>query len=146
MTGRCSNRLNYSPRLGFGGLVRVASATSKVSAVALPSVNQVCPVWSLRWCVNSGLNDAVPGASAVRPASRHKKARLAAGSWLPGAATNSGAEASGLDQAHLVATGREFTTLIALNDHATTRFHTDHPGTNPAKSGGFENLDNIAGL
>ncbi len=58
----------------------------------------------------------------------------------------SGAEAGGFDQAHLVAAGREFATLIALNDHPTTRFHTDHPGTNPAQSGGFENLDDITGL
>ena len=38
VTGRCSNRLNYSPRLSLR-FACVASATSKVSAVALPSVN-----------------------------------------------------------------------------------------------------------
>ena len=32
----------------------------------------------------------------------------------------SGAEASGLDQADLIAAGGEFPTLVALNDHATT--------------------------
>ena len=58
----------------------------------------------------------------------------------------SGTEASGFDQAHLVAACRELTTLIALNDHATTRFHSDHPGTNPAEGGGLENLDDITGL
>jgi hypothetical protein len=58
----------------------------------------------------------------------------------------SGTEACGLNQTNLIAACREFTALIALNDDATTRFHTDHPGTNPAKSGGFENLDDITGL
>ena len=58
----------------------------------------------------------------------------------------SGTKASGLDQAHLVATGGEFTTLIALHHHATARLHADHPGANPAESGGFENLHHITGL
>ena len=32
----------------------------------------------------------------------------------------SGPESSGLDEAHLVSTGREFPTLVALHDHTTT--------------------------
>ena len=60
--------------------------------------------------------------------------------------TGSGAKAGGLDQTHLVATGSEFTTLIALHYHTTARLHADHPGANPAKSGGFENLHHITGL
>jgi hypothetical protein len=76
----------------------------------------------------------------------HKKARLGAGWALHHISSNSGTEPSGFNQTHLVATGRELTTLVALYDHATTRFHSDHPGTNPAKGGGFENLDDITGL
>jgi len=60
--------------------------------------------------------------------------------------TVSGAKAGGLDQTHLVATGCEFATLIALHHNATTRFDADHPGTNPAEGCGFENLDHITGL
>ncbi len=58
----------------------------------------------------------------------------------------SGTETGWLDQAHLVAAGGEFTALVALDHHATAGFHADHPGTNPAQSGGFENLDHITGL
>ena len=58
----------------------------------------------------------------------------------------SGTEAGGLDQTDLVATCREFTTLVALHDNTATRFHADHPGANPTESGGFENLDHITGL
>ena len=32
----------------------------------------------------------------------------------------SGPESSGLDEAYLISTGREFPTLVALDDHATT--------------------------
>ena len=37
-----------------------------------------------------------------------------------GVVQTSGPESSGLDEAHLVPTGREFPTLIALHDHTTT--------------------------
>lgn len=47
----------------------------------------------------------------------------------------SGTEASRLDQAHLIATGGELTTLIALDDHATPGLDADHPGTHPTKGG-----------
>jgi hypothetical protein len=39
---------------------------------------------------------------------------------LNGVEQTSGPESSGLDEAHLVSTGREFPTLVALHDHTTT--------------------------
>jgi len=48
---------------------------------------------------------------------------------------NSGPEARGFDQTDLIATGGEFTALVALHDHTTTGLDTDHPGADPAKSG-----------
>jgi hypothetical protein len=36
--------------------------------------------------------------------------------------------------------------LVALNDDTTAGFDADHPGTNPAEGGGFQNLDHITGL
>ena len=58
----------------------------------------------------------------------------------------SGAKTGGFNQANLVATGREFTALVALDDHATPGFDPDHPGPNPAKGGGLQNLDHITRL
>ena len=57
-----------------------------------------------------------------------------------------GAEAGGLNQAHLIATGGEFTALIALHHDAATGFDADHTGTHPAKGSGLQNLDHITGL
>ena len=61
-------------------------------------------------------------------------------------AQSSGAETGGFDQADLIAAGSELTALIALDDHATAGFDADHPGTNPAEGGRFQNLDDITGL
>ena len=47
----------------------------------------------------------------------------------------SGTETCRLNQSDLIAAGREFTPLIALNDHTTTRLNPNHSGPNPAKGG-----------
>ena len=57
-----------------------------------------------------------------------------------------GAEAGGFDQAHLIATGGEFTALIALHHHAATGFDADHTGAHPTKGSGLQNFDHITGL
>ena len=62
------------------------------------------------------------------------------------ASLSSRTETCGLNETNLVAASREFTTLVALHDHTTARFDTDNAGTNPAKSGGFENLHDITRL
>lgn len=62
------------------------------------------------------------------------------------ASLSSRTETCGLNETNLVAASREFTTLVALHDDTTARFDTDNAGTNPAKSGGFENLHDITRL
>ena len=57
-----------------------------------------------------------------------------------------GAEACRFDQAHLIAPGSEFSTLITLDHHPATGFNPDHPGPHPAKGSGFQHLDDITGL
>ena len=47
----------------------------------------------------------------------------------------SGSETCWFNQANLIATGSEFTALIALNDYTSTGLDTDHTGTNPAEGG-----------
>ena len=127
-------------------LVRAASATSKVSVVAVPFVN--------------ALPRSILEQGSAMPIG-HKKARHGAG-WSGHNRNRVGrVEAEGkveaqwqglrpetgwFNQANLVAAGREFTTLIALNHNATSGFHADHPSTNPAKGCRFENLHHIAGL
>ncbi len=59
---------------------------------------------------------------------------------------DSGTETGWLNQPDLVATGRELAPLVALDDHATSGFDADHPGTHPAKSSRLQHLDNITGL
>jgi hypothetical protein len=58
----------------------------------------------------------------------------------------SGAKPSGFNQTDLIATSGELTTLIALDDHASTGFDPDHPGANPTQSRGLQNFDHITGL
>lgn len=59
--------------------------------------------------------------------------------WLGWTATTairadrSGPEPCRLDQTHLIATGGEFPTLIALDDNPTSGLDADHPGAHPAK-------------
>jgi len=53
---------------------------------------------------------------------------------LPAVNGPSGPESGGLDQTHLVATGGEFTPLVALNHHSTTGLDPDHAGSHPAQS------------
>jgi hypothetical protein len=96
-------------------------------------------VGELLWWLDAHALELLPGGW-------HKKARLAAGEKVKVCCVRSRTEASWFNQANLIAPCGEFTTLITLYNHATTRFDADHPGTNPAKSGGFENLDDIAGL
>ena len=66
-----------------------------------------------------------------------------------GAKKNDGgsrAEARGFNQSHLIAPGREFTALIALDHHSTTGFDPDDPGADPTQSRGLQNFDHITGL
>ena len=51
------------------------------------------------------------------------------------AAGASGTETGRFNQAHLVATGGEFTTLVALHHNAATGFDADHPGAHPTEGG-----------
>ena len=79
-----------------------------------------------------------PPSAGFSFAQATKKPALAAGlrSLIAEADGNrSGAETCGFDQADLIAACREFATLVALHHYATTGFHTDHPGTNPAEGG-----------
>ena len=48
---------------------------------------------------------------------------------------NSGTETCRFDEPNLIAAGGEFTSLIALNDHAAARFDAYHSGTDPAEGG-----------
>jgi hypothetical protein len=47
----------------------------------------------------------------------------------------SGTKAGGLNQAYLIAAGREFTTLVTLDHHAAPRLNTNDPCPHPAKGG-----------
>ena len=58
----------------------------------------------------------------------------------------SGAEARGFNQSDLIAPGREFTALVALDHHPATGFDPDDPGADPAQSSGLQNFDHITGL
>ena len=60
--------------------------------------------------------------------------------------TASGPKTSGLNQPHLIASGREFTALITLNHDTASRFNPDNPGANPTQSRGLQNFDHITGL
>ena len=46
----------------------------------------------------------------------------------------SGPETGRLDQPHLVTTGRELTTLVALNHHPTPGLDANDAGANPTQS------------
>ena len=48
---------------------------------------------------------------------------------------NSGTESCRLDESNLIATGSEFTTLIALYDHTAAGLDAYHSGTDPAEGG-----------
>ena len=61
-------------------------------------------------------------------------------------APKSGPETGRLNQAHLIATGREFTTLIALHNNATTGLNANDASANPTQSSGFEHLHHVTGL
>lgn len=80
---------------------------------------------------------------------------FSANSYRPGSAERpavapqseaSGTKSGRFDQTHLIASGGELAALIALHDNTTPGFDADHPGTNPAKSGRLQHLDNITGL
>ena len=58
----------------------------------------------------------------------------------------SGSKTSGFNQANLITAGREFTALIALNNHAATGLDPNDAGSNPAKGCGFKHFYDIAGL
>jgi hypothetical protein len=47
----------------------------------------------------------------------------------------SGPESCGFNQSYLIATCREFTALIALYDHTTSRFDSNYSCSYPTKSG-----------
>ena len=76
----------------------------------------------------------------------------ARGQWILAAmgsarrAWESGAEARGFDQAHLISPGGEFPPLVALNHDPTSRLDPDDPSPHPAKRGRFQHLDHITGL
>ena len=97
--------------------------TKEVSIVTGPSVNGA-PVAAMRqW---------PPGWRHTKsPVRGTGQTRTGSDAEAPG----SGAEAGGFDQAHLIAPGGEFPTLVALDHDPTSGLDPDHPGPDPAKSG-----------
>jgi hypothetical protein len=57
-----------------------------------------------------------------------------------------GTETGWLDQTHLIASGCEFPTLVALHDYPTSRFNTDHAGPNPTEGCGLQHFHHVTGL
>jgi hypothetical protein len=121
VTGRCSNRLNYSPKSGRTCRRNLRFARRR----ACRQIQYRLPRFPASIDCFPPCDGSVGGKDATGQSRTESR-------WL--------------NEPHLIAAGCEFPALVTLDDYTPSGFDPDDPGADPTQSRRLQNFDHIAGL